>query len=89
MRKLVLGLFFSFFFVPAVAFGSPQQDSQATVSQQTVQQSVVDENSIAGSKDPDLVPLQRGCCSWHGGVSGCENGRITCNDGTYSPSCRC
>lgn len=32
---------------------------------------------------------QRGCCSWHGGVSGCSDGRIVCNDGTYSPSCTC
>lgn len=30
-----------------------------------------------------------GCCSWHGGVSGCSNGRQVCNDGTYSPSCTC
>jgi len=30
-----------------------------------------------------------GCCSWHGGVSGCYNGRQVCNDGTLSPSCTC
>lgn len=32
-----------------------------------------------------------GCCSWHGGVSGCDTstGRQVCNDGTYSPSCTC
>lgn len=36
-----------------------------------------------------LEVKQRGCCSWHGGVSGCSNGRIVCNDGTYSPSCTC
>ena len=33
---------------------------------------------------------QRGCCSWHGGVSGCTiSGRVICNDGTLSPSCTC
>ena len=32
---------------------------------------------------------RRGCCSWHDGVSGCSGGRVTCNDGTYSPSCTC
>lgn len=38
----------------------------------------------------DFVNAQKGCCSWHGGVSGCSsNGRIICNDGTYSPSCTC
>lgn len=36
------------------------------------------------------VEAKRGCCSWHGGVSGCSSsGRIICNDGTYSPSCTC
>jgi hypothetical protein len=32
---------------------------------------------------------QRGCCSHHGGVAGCSNGRIVCNDGSYSPTCTC
>lgn len=34
---------------------------------------------------------QSGCCSWHGGVSGCDydTGRQVCNDNTYSPSCGC
>lgn len=33
----------------------------------------------------------RGCCSWHGGQDYCDTstGRWVCNDGTYSPSCRC
>ncbi|HHT9146901.1 MAG: hypothetical protein Q7J31_15660 [Syntrophales bacterium] len=30
-----------------------------------------------------------GCCSWHGGVCGCQNGRALCCDGTLSPSCGC
>ncbi len=34
-------------------------------------------------------PAKRGCCSWHGGVCGCENGRVVCCDGTYSKSCSC
>lgn len=38
-----------------------------------------------------LVIARSGCCSWHGGVSGCDTsvGRQVCNDGTYSPSCTC
>jgi hypothetical protein len=33
----------------------------------------------------------QGCCSWHGGVDGCDRdvGSLVCNDGTYSPSCGC
>lgn len=32
---------------------------------------------------------QQGCCSWHGGVCGCQSGRKVCCDGSYSPSCTC
>ena len=36
------------------------------------------------------VYAQRGCCSHHGGVAGCNSsGRQICNDGTLSPSCTC
>lgn len=39
---------------------------------------------------PINVYATRGCCSWHGGVSGaCRNGYQVCNDGTTSPSCTC
>jgi hypothetical protein len=33
--------------------------------------------------------IQSGCCSWHGGVCGCSNGRKVCCDGELSPSCKC
>lgn len=38
-----------------------------------------------------IMIQRRGCCSWHGGVAGCDenSGRLRCNDGTLSPSCRC
>lgn len=40
--------------------------------------------------NPIGVMAQRGCCSWHGGVAGCDSsGKIICNDGTLSPSCTC
>ncbi len=37
------------------------------------------------------VFARSGCCSWHGGVAGCDSatGIQVCNDGTYSPSCTC
>lgn len=39
---------------------------------------------------PVKVEATRGCCSHHGGVSGCSSsGRQVCNDGTLSPSCTC
>lgn len=37
-----------------------------------------------------LALAQRGCCSHHGGVCGCDiSGRKKCCDGTLSPSCTC
>lgn len=38
-----------------------------------------------------MAYAQKGCCSWHGGVSFCDAnvGRLICRDGSYSPSCRC
>jgi len=39
---------------------------------------------------PMNIYAQRGCCSWHDGISHCgSNGKYVCNDGTYSPSCTC
>jgi len=34
---------------------------------------------------------KQGCCSWHGGVCGCDSvtGRVLCCDGTLSPTCTC
>ena len=35
------------------------------------------------------IDKRRGCCSHHGGVCGCTQGRAVCCDGSYSPSCGC
>lgn len=37
------------------------------------------------------IEERRGCCSWHGGVCGCDayTGRAICCDGKLSPSCGC
>lgn len=45
--------------------------------------------SPPSSVAPEAMPERRGCCSWHGGVCGCSNGRAKCCDGTLSPSCGC
>lgn len=44
--------------------------------------------SMIKDGDKDLL-AQRGCCSHHSGVCGCQSGRVTCCDGSYSPSCTC
>ena len=38
---------------------------------------------------PLNVFARSGCCSHHGGVCGCKSSRVTCCDGSYSPSCTC
>lgn len=38
---------------------------------------------------PINISAKSGCCSWHGGVAGCRNGRQVCRDGTLSPTCTC
>lgn len=101
MKKVIISLFFCFLFVPAIALGAPQQETEQVQQnitkeippvqklEQIAPETGIDDNSIAGMKDPDLVPMQRGCCSWHQGVCNCNNGRVVCCDGTYSPSCGC
>lgn len=38
----------------------------------------------------EMVLAQKGCCSHHGGVAGCNaDGRTICKDYTLSPSCTC
>lgn len=88
MKKIIFCMCFCFLFIPSIAFGSPKEPDNAQPAKPITQQAI-DENSIAGSKDPDIVPMARGCCSWHKGVCDCENGRTVCCDGTYSPTCGC
>lgn len=40
---------------------------------------------------PSTIFAQQGCCSWHNGISHCDSssGRYVCNDGSYSPTCKC
>ena len=45
--------------------------------------------SRSGRPDEEIRQARRGCCSWHGGVCGCSNGRLVCCDNTFSPSCGC
>ena len=52
--------------------------------------SKVQEEKQVCKQELKILDVERsGCCSWHGGVSGCSGGRIVCNDGSLSPSCTC
>lgn len=52
------------------------------------EKSKIDCEAILKTGDKELI-AQRGCCSHHQGVCGCNNGRDKCCDGTLSPSCTC
>ena len=43
---------------------------------------------VMASPDCNILN-RRGCCSYHNGVCGCQNGRAKCCDGSLSPSCGC
>lgn len=57
-----------------------QSQGQALIQKEECQQVL--------ANDKEQV-AQRGCCSWHQGVCGCQSGRVVCCDGSYSPSCTC
>jgi len=38
---------------------------------------------------PHVEAASRGCCSYHGGVSGCAGSRLMCVDGSESVGCGC
>lgn len=45
--------------------------------------------SAASAEQAPRIEEKRGCCSHHGGVCGCSEGRAKCCDGQLSPSCGC
>ncbi|MCX6075696.1 MAG: hypothetical protein NTW78_02270 [Campylobacterales bacterium] len=77
MKKIILSLSLLFIFV------------QADLNILVIDKKDSSEQSLCRKNLDTQSIQQRGCCSHHGGVSGCSNGKIVCNDGTYSPSCTC
>jgi len=67
-----------------LAFGASAEAIQSSKQDATIKQ------TKELCKDTKILNTQqRGCCSWHGGVAGCSNGIVKCNDGTLSPTCTC
>ncbi len=50
------------------------------------QVSVEEPSSLVASRAHVFL---RGCCSYHGGMAGCEATRMRCADGSLSPRCKC
>lgn len=85
MKKLSLVFFVAALSLFAVNFGYAASSENAT-SVTATQQSCEELKQSGASNE---VLAQRGCCSWHQGVCGCNSGRVVCCDRTYSPSCTC
>lgn len=75
MKKIVLGI--------AIVFSL-----SVFASDVVIEKTKVDCEAVIKSGDKNLI-ASSGCCSYHGGVSGCSGGRVVCSDGSLSPSCTC
>ncbi|PAF41378.1 hypothetical protein [Helicobacter sp. 11S02596-1] len=75
-------------FCCAVFATQPQQDLITKAGKTKLALPMGDKQSLL-IKPKTCDTERRGCCSWHGGVCGCSNGRAVCCDGTASPSCGC
>lgn len=85
MKKFCTGMFVLLILAASVSFATLQQPTQG----QSLAKDVAPIELAASSMDCN-EEAQRGCCSWHGGVSHCgSSGYYICNDGSQSPSCRC
>lgn len=69
----------------ATCFAKDQQDRTQLQTISSTQFSCGESKNLIAQ----LSQKKRGCCSWHGGVCGCSNGRVVCCDQTLSPSCTC
>lgn len=82
MKGLAFLVLFVILATPSFAGQLPQQ----TPNDQNMPE-ICWKNLYARNYQP--TEQRQGCCSWHGGVCGCQNGRALCCDGTLSPSCGC
>lgn len=81
-----------------IKFNSPEEATQAGyIPCKVCKPPVSSKSELNINNNCNLVLLQtniferRGCCSWHGGVCGCDEktGRAICCDGSLSPTCAC
>ena len=86
LKKLFLFLLVISTISFATAINDTSKDAQPTAI--TIQKQAECEKLLASNATVEEIK-RSGCCSWHGGVCGCSNGRAACCDGTLSPSCGC
>lgn len=91
---LVGSLTFSGYFeIASSDVGQNVANHRTEIDDQDPNESAIDSQKDAVSLPPCQDGIaeiaKQGCCSHHGGVCGCSNGRVICCDGTKSPSCKC
>lgn len=84
MKWTIVPLILALLFAPA---GLAKERTNDVIKSGPTQSAECERLRASGSA-PEVL-AQRGCCSWHQGVCGCQGGRVVCCDNTYSPSCRC
>jgi hypothetical protein len=76
-------------FAGAITFGFALTGGVHPIAIVTRNQIRVPQKSSVPLATEPLIVAGQGCCSWHGGECGCEDGRDKCCDGTLSPTCTC
>jgi methylphosphotriester-DNA--protein-cysteine methyltransferase len=82
-----------------IKFKSPEEAQQAGyIPCKVCRPPISSKSELNTDVKPVLIHFQtndseerRGCCSWHGGVCGCDSStcRVICCDGILSPTCTC
>ena len=94
LLNLILTLLLLFYNFSAFAQNDPTADNNLKIHNNqnftpinpacSSELTILEENS-----DQNITVARQGCCSHHGGVCGCSNGRTVCCDSTLSPTCGC
>lgn len=91
MKKVAFVTVFVALLLPTLLFAGDFEGYQQerNITEGTVCISLLSLNTEDNTNIYTRDMKRSGCCSWHGGVCGCRNGRAVCCDGTLSPSCGC
>ena len=85
MKKTILAITILFLATAGNTFAT----SLDTEEVKTTPPNMIEQKLCPGQPQTLLEVERRGCCSHHGGVCGCSDGRALCCDGSLSPTCGC
>ena len=78
-------------FALGVNTDQPAKQTQSILSEPVISPANSIAKEVDNPQEDEQLLARRGCCSHHGGVSGCDeaSGMMRCRDGSLSPSCTC